>query len=330
MNKKEWIYIAKGIGILLVVMNHFSPTFAPDYWFILCKISRLFGMPLFFLLSGYLCNPRKDSLFDFTINKIQRLVFPFFTIAALFLGIKLITSGFVHLRYPVTLQSIVNLWVDPMYSYMPLLWFIHTLFFIFIIYKIIDLFKINDYVLLASIVLLNVFIEMKMPHFTGMFPSLVRILYNSFFFVLGHLLQGRELFNRNSALISLIPLLFLFSLSAHILFVHSYGGILLRYMAAVLGIFIVIMLSILIEQTGQSLCKKIFSNLGFYLMTIYLFHTLFVSSFRIFFEQVFPPFLPFLVIAFFAVGAGLFFPLLLEKFILRKYQITKKYILGLT
>jgi len=329
LNKKEWIDTAKGIGILFVVIHHFDPVFAPEYWDILKKTSRLFGMVLFFLLSGYLCNSTKDDLQNFILKKIRRLIYPFFSIAAIFMCVKLFANIFFDLKNPVTLQNILNLLIDPLYSYVPLLWFIHTLFFIFILYKIVELVKINDYVLLAVILLLNILIDIKFPRFKIMNPALFRIIYYSFFFVLGHSLKGRELFNKHFALVSIIPILFLFFVTVYIIFVHS-SFILIQYCAAVLGIFMVIMLSILIEKTGQSLIKKVFLNLGFFSMTIYLLHTLFVSSFRIFFEQVFPPFLPFLVIAISAVGAVLFFHILLEKFILKKYQITKKYILVLT
>ena len=58
LSKKEsvydWVQIAKGLGIILVVSGHFCPKTSPEYWQSLNKIIYLFHMPLFFLLSGFL------------------------------------------------------------------------------------------------------------------------------------------------------------------------------------------------------------------------------------------------------------------------------------
>lgn len=61
----EWIDIAKGIGILLVILGH---TIALKY----SKVLYTFHMPLFFLLSGLVakeCCSFKDVL----INKTKRV-----------------------------------------------------------------------------------------------------------------------------------------------------------------------------------------------------------------------------------------------------------------
>lgn len=49
----EWVDVAKGIGIILVVLGHNQ---SPDY---IIKFIYSFHMPLFFFLSGYLTNPSK-------------------------------------------------------------------------------------------------------------------------------------------------------------------------------------------------------------------------------------------------------------------------------
>jgi hypothetical protein len=65
-------------------------------------------------------------------------------------------------------------------------------------------------------------------------------------------------------------------------------------------------------------------------MTIYLFHTLFESTVRIGFLQVFKQMqVPFELIAFVAITCGVVLPLVLEKEVLRKYWVTKKFVLGL-
>ncbi|MCM8814122.1 MAG: hypothetical protein NC924_09355, partial [Candidatus Omnitrophica bacterium] len=60
------------------------------------------------------------------------------------------------------------------------------------------------------------------------------------------------------------------------------------------------------------------------------FHTLFESAVRLVFFQLFRQKLPFELIAFIAISCGTFFPLLLEKKILRQNMLTKKFLLGLS
>ncbi|HFC54058.1 MAG TPA: hypothetical protein ENJ43_06455, partial [Gammaproteobacteria bacterium] len=49
-----WVMIAKGIGIVLVVIGHFHLPDSPEAWHDIRRIIYLFHMPLFFILSGFL------------------------------------------------------------------------------------------------------------------------------------------------------------------------------------------------------------------------------------------------------------------------------------
>lgn len=77
LNRSGAIDIFRGIGIMLVVLGHVKGV--PD---ILHKAIYSFHMPAFFLLSGYLFNPRKagDSVIDYAKAKFLRLVIPAWTI----------------------------------------------------------------------------------------------------------------------------------------------------------------------------------------------------------------------------------------------------------
>ena len=66
----EWIDIAKGIGIILVIMGHTIND----------EISRYiygFHMPLFFFLSGLCCKPQKYSFSQFVRSKTASLIIPY-------------------------------------------------------------------------------------------------------------------------------------------------------------------------------------------------------------------------------------------------------------
>ena len=53
-NRKQWVDIAKGMGIILVVLAH-----ALDKESIIWRIINQFHMPLFYMISGYLYRYQK-------------------------------------------------------------------------------------------------------------------------------------------------------------------------------------------------------------------------------------------------------------------------------
>ena len=64
----QWIDIAKGIGIILVIIGHVS---------INANINDFiysFHMPLFFIISGFLYKPKKN----FVKNKVRSILIPYF------------------------------------------------------------------------------------------------------------------------------------------------------------------------------------------------------------------------------------------------------------
>lgn len=71
--RKNWIDAAKGIAILIVVLNH-SGLHIPgvNFW------GGIFYVPIFFLLSGYTYHPTEESLGSFAKKKTHRLLLPYF------------------------------------------------------------------------------------------------------------------------------------------------------------------------------------------------------------------------------------------------------------
>jgi fucose 4-O-acetylase-like acetyltransferase len=68
-NNFQWMDIAKGIGITLVVIGHFNPESSPHYWVVINEFIYSFYMPLFFIMSEYLYNHGKYSYRDLMENK---------------------------------------------------------------------------------------------------------------------------------------------------------------------------------------------------------------------------------------------------------------------
>ena len=103
-----------------------------------------------------------------------------------------------------------------------------------------------------------------------------------------------------------------------------------NFLLGMLGSLFVINLSHTIDIMHNKGFKKKIAMIGYYAMSIFLFHTFFESAIRIGCIQVLNFVqIQFEVIAIIAIVAGVIFPLQFEKFILRKNKITKKLVLGL-
>lgn len=327
----DWVQIAKGIGIILVVIGHFCPNNSPEYWRFIKKIIYLFHMPLFFFLSGFLFRYEKYPYLLLINKKINRLLFPLIMIAILFLVIKYITGFFFQLDNPVNVESVYALFTDPVNSYMPLLWFVYTLFLIFIIYPVFRKVFISNLVILGLFILFNFL-------FVNNFPIIGAVLINMPFFVIGVMfLEKRDM---RIKLISGKPIMCVLFIIIFILIqwffeMFKMNGLyyyLRFFTSAIFGILCVSNISLLIDSMAHSgWLRHVLLTLGFYSMTIYLFHTLFESTVRIMFYQVLADIQAgFELVTLCAIIAGIVFPLILEKFILRRFRFTRRYILGIT
>jgi len=325
-NRLEWVLIAKGIGIFLVVVGHFFPASSPEYWIEMRKIIYTFHMPLFFLLSGYLYNEVKYSYFSLLANKVRRLLFPFISIAIIFFIIKYISGLYVTVNYPVNLNSLRALIIDPVNSYMPLLWFVHTLFLLFIIYPLLRLF-LNKAMILAVILVTNVIFGTELYIVNN-------VLEYAPYFIVGTIFRDKSKFMSmligNNYLILTVSLfiftsIYVFSLQGGLSGYHY----LIKFLLGVFGSVFVINISKQISNSKSMTVKSYIVSIGVYSMSIYLFHTLFESAIRIGLSvEVLRFSIPFELIAILAVLAGVVFPLLLEKYFLSKNTLSRKYILG--
>lgn len=327
-NSFEWVLIAKGMGIILVVVGHFYPQTSPPYWTEARHIIYSFHMPLFFILSGYLYSHGKYPYGDLIKTKAKRLLYPFATIAVAFFLIKYLASLVVSLEYPVYLDSLYTLLTDPGNSYMPLLWFMHALFLIFAIYPLARLLLNN-----LSILLLMLVINAVLGSDYLVFG---KALANMPFFVVGVVIRGNITVSKMAissnwhyvfAPLVLFILAYPLRLSFSIDPVCRYP---IQFFLGITGSLFVINLSHAISALSETKIKKALTLVGYYSMGIYLLHTLFESTVRIGFLQVFRHIqAPFELIAFIAITSGVAFPLVLEKTVLRKHSVTRKFVLGL-
>ncbi len=130
MSKKsriEYLDIAKGMGIILVVCGH---AYMPYYSYI-----THFHMPLFFLISGFLYSS-KASVKDFFLRKVKSLYIPFvfWNVVAYLVrqNIDLEFNAFLSF-----LEKLLLTWTKE-WMFMGPTWFLGALFTELMLYKIID------------------------------------------------------------------------------------------------------------------------------------------------------------------------------------------------
>ena len=167
--RNQWIDIAKGIGILLVVIGHSSiPIFMSNFiW--------AFHMPLFFICSGWVTSWGKYSVGEFVANKVRTLLIPFIIYSSIVLLVKeIIGIGDLYLWLRKGWQGYA-------------LWFVPVLFFASIIVRIINAAG-KQYVLLGGILCL--ILGAFLSYFKISLPwTISSIPYAVFLIILGSVLN---------------------------------------------------------------------------------------------------------------------------------------------
>ncbi len=322
------IFIAKGICMILVVAGHYRPVLEPDYWVTFYSVRHQFTMPLFFMLSGFLF--RYVSSADtgnyykvFFTRKVHRLVYPYLVISLLYFTVKLFAGLFFDLQHPADAESLLYILLNPLRGSSTLLWFMYTLILVFIVYPALKALLRNDLLVFA------VTVGMMYIPLTDYF-CLNPLASHLPFFVFGTLLSGRVDFDELSIRKNILVIL-----AGTLLFVPTYifrGSIDLRLARLVMGVsgtMTVVSISSLLTRPEGNIAGRLFETIGFYSMSIYLLHTLILGTIRILKYQILD------IDAFFFLGAAVailsatVILLLLEKNVLRKIRLTRKYILGL-
>ncbi len=129
--RSDWIDIAKGLGILLVVYGHvarglFNGGVPMDPWWFTTVDSAIyaFHMPLFFLLSGwfFVGSLTRRGPRDYLAGRIATVLWPYVLWSLLQGGIELLMSRWTS--KPVTLAEVLALGWTPRAQF----WFLYALF----------------------------------------------------------------------------------------------------------------------------------------------------------------------------------------------------------
>ena len=288
MSKRvEYIDIAKGLGILLVVMGHNDFALVSPFFY---KFIYAFHMPLFFFLSGMFFKSEVPFL-KLLRRRFDTLIKPYITITLLIFFMSLC---FTRINFDVaTVRVIKSLYANGHYIDWVQLWFLPHLFalniFAFLFYKVSKSIRIPgiNWVLLVVIQVVGViFIGAFWPFTLNLmgrsltlygFPlSIDMVLVSGFFFILGceiHRLVPAEKFASPITLVvSLAALL------AMVIFLpqtidfntRSFESLPINTLEALLGITFIMALSKQIERIPR--VSAAFQYIGQASLMILIFH----------------------------------------------------------
>lgn len=132
VQRLDYIDLAKGIGALLVVMDHIQYA---DITEGITKLINGFCMPMFFWISGYLYK-KPSSYMAYAKRKARSLLIPWLSFGVFYLFISLLISGknaFISGAIGLFFKVVRDVPIELA------LWFLPVLFFVCMAYSLIDL-----------------------------------------------------------------------------------------------------------------------------------------------------------------------------------------------
>lgn len=320
MRRIVWIDIAKAICIILVVIGHYIPEIHPLWYGEMRNVIYTFHMPLFMFASGYIyiATKKEISYSDFIWRKVKRLMVPYLTVSVLVVSIKLCTQGQAYVENPVTPLSYLKILYLPEAGYF--LWFIWALWWMFIL---IPLFRTPQ----SRLGLL--FVAALLPFAARYMPE--EFCFKEFSEMLQYFVMGVVAYDWKHYLLVLkqIPLWF-YCIAFSVIEVLPYiGGGGISLLTASMGIAFILRVSYSIkDHVTNHAWGRIIMLISTASYIIYLLHTTFEGFAKALILKL--PYLSdlsndimFCVGAVFVISTGVIAPVLLYKYVLGRYKITK-------
>lgn len=319
----NFVDIAKGICIILVVMGHAIPDastgrIADPFLNFTNAALHTTRMPLFFFLAAFLVTAPGAPVFTFIKKRFSRLIIPYIFVGIAYLPFKLLLSSFANHVYSMDKFWQILIGVNPDGE----LWFLYVLFVVSIAYRLIGN-RINSFMLLASLLVLIVGIHIKLPGELGL------ILWYQLYYALGLYVRNHQL---DKFLIYLkewkiaILSLVIFALG-NALRISGATGILWigTVLAGLSGIAFFINISMSLAETNGKL-RYFFERIGYYCMDVYILSDIIKIPVRIvFWSKLHLYYTSFIVGTIIAVGMSI----ILGRYIIRQNRYLRKVILGM-
>ncbi len=313
------ITIARGIGILLVVLGHAMKQtgVTNSVVSVLDQVIYSFHMPLFFVLSGFvsvkiLRYSKVEERVGYIKNRAVRLLIPYFVIGILYMPLKYFLSRFARNSYDFSSAWMLIFGENPNTT----MWFLYTLFWVSVITVVFVRKRILLPVLASSAVL---------SALAFYFDWGIRIPEYLFFFILGiYLREHYESFlklEKNNLYITAMALLFL---GGNVLLYFSLN--IAGFVTSVAGTALCVLLSTYMNGRGKGGTYSLLSNLGGSSMDIYILSDPIQTVIRLIFWNILhvPNVLVIIVCFLFGVGGSA----VLARYIIRRFRIFRILLFG--
>ncbi len=333
----EYIDIAKGIGILLVVMGHNDFALVSPFFY---KFIYAFHMPLFFFVSGMLFKSEIPFL-TLLRRRFGTNLKPYITILLL---IFFMSVSFTRVNFDVATSRLLKaLYANGHYIDWVQLWFLPHLFalniFAFCFYKLTQSIKtqwvkilVLFLILIIGVIIINYFWPISLTIFGrsiilfGLPLSIDLILVSGFFFILGcevHNSVPEKFFSSNLTLLaSIIGLVSMVAILPQTIDFNtrSYQSLPINTIEALLGIIFILSLSKHIEQF--SFISSAFQFIGQTSLIILIFHVPIQETWG---EKMMIIFNNQKISYWISYCAGVIFPILINIFLIKPNPIVRKW-----
>jgi len=288
----EWIDIAKGIGIICVVMGHIFST-----QMLANKIIFLFHMPLFFYVSGFL-HKGETSNGKYIVKKLKSLIVPYFSVF-IFVYLSYFLIYFpknyspdhidVDITYYILGGRLLREIIDNVFVAM---WFITCLFAVQVLYNFIQsVFRPTTVHIVVAVLLVAAYINsiwfpdfwlywcanvalMAIPiYHIGFLSRQINIDKYSVWFIIGGILCCLSLF--------------LFPQNKFDMMLNDYGIPVVTLVCSIICIYMIRTVSVYISN--NIFLTKIFSELGKASLVIMAFHLPIYALLWKYFQMKSPP-----------------------------------------
>jgi len=282
VSRSNWVDIARGIGILLVVYAHVARGIYAAHlpidaqmFHVVDDVVYSFHMPLFFFLSGlfFLKSWQRHGTASFMANKLATLAYPYVLWSLLQGLLEILASSYTNKH--ATVAQVLSLFWHPRQQF----WFLYALFFISVLFALFYHLRPRQSPYIALGLGAIAFLSSPLVPKVG---PLYYILAFSVFFALGILPRNRIESLTAPSIAILAGVWAAFGLS-HLL-IQRYGlpaplyaGMSVSMAIAVLGIIGTSALSRLLDRHGG----RFLAYLGRQSLGIYLMHTIAASGARI-------------------------------------------------
>ena len=264
--------IAKAICIILVVIGHYHPRNAPQWYLDINHIIYSFHMPLFMFASGYIyiATQNNISYSKFIKKKIKRLMIPYLSTSLIIITIKLFSQKIMFVEHPVTVSSYIKMFYQPEAGYF--LWFIWALWWMFVIVPVFKSKRARGYLFLASILLLYLPIQLPELFCLRQFQNMLIYFMSGVFFY-----ENKNIINRKTSLLKSYHAAMIFAIlqTLNLFIMERNSSIIVNTATAFAGIWATMALSAVLQNRINKNKLNWLLTISTSSYIIYLFHTTF-------------------------------------------------------